>query len=111
MGEHKARIGEDESRVLEFVPARFELRIHVRPKYACSHCCDGVVAPEAPPRSFERVYCGAWLTGPVGLVSKFSDHIPAYTGSRVSSARHGLYLPRSTLCDWVGKVADLLKPL
>ncbi len=50
-GEAKARIGEDEARVLEFIPARFELHIHVLPKYACSHCRDGVAAPEGSPAS------------------------------------------------------------
>ena len=49
-GEAKARIGEDEARVLNFIPAHFELQVHVLPKYACSHCRDGVVAPEGPPR-------------------------------------------------------------
>src|SRR5208337_4119203 len=34
-GEPKARIGEDEARVLQFVPAHFELHVHVLPKYAC----------------------------------------------------------------------------
>ena len=47
-GEAKARIGEDEARVLEFIPAHFELHIHVLPKYACSHCRDGVVSPRLP---------------------------------------------------------------
>jgi transposase len=108
-GEHKARIGEDESRVLEFIPARFELHIHVLPKYACSHCRDGVVAPETPPRPLSGCIAGAGLLAQL-TVSKFSDHIPLYRFEDIS-ARHGLYLPRSTLCDWVGKVADLLKPL
>jgi hypothetical protein len=49
-GEAKACIGEDEAKVLEFIPARFELHVHVLPKYACSHCRDGVAAPETPPR-------------------------------------------------------------
>jgi hypothetical protein len=31
-GESKARIGEDEARVLEFIPAHFELHVHVLPK-------------------------------------------------------------------------------
>jgi hypothetical protein len=35
-GEAKARFGEDEARVLEFIPTRVELHIHVLPKYACS---------------------------------------------------------------------------
>ncbi len=34
--------------MLEFIPARFELQVHVLPKYACSRCRDGVVAPEVP---------------------------------------------------------------
>ena len=46
-GELKARIGEDEARVLQFIPAHFELHVHVLPKYACSHCRDGVVSPHA----------------------------------------------------------------
>src|SRR5271170_7021316 len=57
-GEHKARIGEDLARVLEFIPARFELHIHVLPKYACSHCRDGVVAPEIPARPLSGCIAG-----------------------------------------------------
>jgi transposase len=108
-GEAKARIGEDESRVLEFIPARFELHIHVLPKYACSHCRDSITAPEAPPRVLSGCIAGAGLLAQV-VVSKFSDHLPLYRLEDIST-RHGLYLPRSTLCDWVRDVADLLKPL
>jgi transposase len=108
-GEPKARIGEDEARVLEFIPAHFELHVHVLPKYACSHCRDGVTAPETPPRPLSGCIAGPGLLAQV-VVSKFSDHLPLYRFEDIST-RHGLYLPRSTLCDWVGKVADLLKPL
>jgi len=108
-GEPKTRIGEDEARVLEFVPAHFELHVHVLPKYACSHCRDGVVAPETPPRPLSGCIAGPGILAQV-VVSKFSDHLPLYRFEDIST-RYGLYLPRSTLCDWVGKVADLLKPL
>jgi transposase len=108
-GEPKARIGEDEARVLEFVPAHFELHIHVLPKYACSHCRDGVVTPETPARPLSGCIAGAGLLAQV-VVCKFSDHLPLYRFEDIST-RYGLYLPRSTLCDWVSKVADLLKPL
>jgi transposase len=108
-GEPKARIGEDEARVLEFVPAHFELHVHVLPKYACSHCRDGVTAPQTPPRPLSGCIAGAGVLAEV-IVCKFSDHLPLYRFEDIST-RHGLYLPRSTLCDWVGKVADLLKPL
>jgi transposase len=108
-GEAKARIGEDEARVLEFIPARFELHVHVLPKYACSHCRDGVVAPETPPRPLSGCIAGAGVLAQV-TACKFAEHMPLYRFED-ASARYGLHLPRSTLCDWVGKVADLLKPL
>ena len=105
----KARIGEDEARVLEFIPARFELHIHVLPKYACSHCRDGVVAPETPPRPVSGCIAGAGVLAQV-VVSKFAEHLPLYRLEDIST-RYGLHLPRSTLCDWVRGVANLLKPL
>jgi transposase len=108
-GEAKARIGEDEARVLEFIPARFELQIHVLPKYACSHCRNSVVAPEVPARPVSGCIAGAGVLAQV-VVSKFSDHLPLYRLEDIST-RYGLYLPRSTLCDWVRNVADLLRPL
>jgi transposase len=108
-GQAKARIGEDEARVLEFIPARFELQIHVLPKYACSHCRDGVVAAEPPPRPVSGCIAGAGVLAQV-VVSKFAEHLPLYRLEDIST-RYGLYLPRSTLCDWVRHVADLLKPL
>jgi transposase len=108
-GEAKARIGEDEARVLEFIPARFELHVHVLPKYACSRCRDGVAAPEPPPRPLSGCIAGAGVLAEV-VVSKFAEHMPLYRLEDIST-RYGLLLSRSTLCDWVGGVADLLKPL
>src|SRR5262245_44672841 len=108
-GEVKARIGEDEARVLEFIPAHFEMHVHVLPKYACSQCREGVTAPEVPPRPLSGCIAGAGLLAGVA-VSKFSDHLPLYRLEDILT-RRGLYLPRSTLCYWVGKVADLLRPL
>ena len=95
--------------MLEFIPARFELHIHVLPKYACSHCRDGVVAPETPPRPVSGCIAGAGVLAQV-VVSKFAEHLPLYRLEDIST-RYGLHLPRSTLCDWVRGVANLLKPL
>jgi transposase len=108
-GEPKARIGEDEARVLNFIPARFELQVHVLPKYACSHCREGVTAPAGPLRPKSGCIAGAGVLAEV-VVSKFAEHLPLYRLEDIST-RYGLYLPRSTLCDWVRNVADLLKPL
>ena len=101
-------LGEDVSEQLEFVPARFKVVRHVRPKLACS-CCDCIVQAAAPSRPIERGLPGPGLLAQV-LVSKFADHLPLYRQS-VIYARDGVDLPRSLLADWVGACGDLLAPL
>jgi transposase/cell division protein FtsB len=108
-GRPKARIGEDERRELEFIPAKLELRIHVLPKYACSHCHDGVTSPAKPDRPLSGCIAGAGLISQL-LISKFIDHLPLYRFEDIS-VRYGLHLPRATLCDWVRKAAELIRPL
>jgi len=44
------------------------------------------------------------------IVSKCSDHVPLYRGEDIL-VRHGLHIPRSTLCDWVHGGSMLLLPL
>lgn len=108
-GRPKTRIGEDERRELEFIPAKLELRIHVLPKYACSQCHDGVKSPAGPERPLSGCIAGAGLISQL-LISKFIDHLPLYRFEDIS-VRYGLHLPRTTLCDWVRKGAELIRPL
>jgi hypothetical protein len=44
------------------------------------------------------------------IVSKYTDHLPLYRLERVYE-RQGLFIHRSTLCDWLAACADLLRPL
>lgn len=108
-GQPKAQIGQDESRILEFLPARLELQIHVLPKYACPRCKTGVASPEPPTRPIPKALAGAGLLAEL-ITSKFAEHQPLYRFED-ASARWGLHLPRSTLCDWVRGVSELLQPL
>jgi transposase len=108
-GAPKVRIGEDESRELEYIPARLEVRVHILPKYACSRCRDGVASPPVPPKPTPRGMGGPGLAAFV-VVSKFADHLPLYRLEDILT-RHGVYLSRSTLCDWVRDAALVLEPL
>jgi len=108
-GRPKARIGEDERRELEFIPAKLELRLHILPKYACSHCHDGVKSPAGPDRPLSGCIAGTGLLSQL-LISKFIDHLPLYRFEDIA-VRYGLHLPRATLCDWVRESAELLRPL
>src|SRR5690606_19546163 len=67
------RIGEDVAEMLEYVPARFHVIRHVRPKLACA-CCERIVQAAAPSRPIDRGLPGPGLLAHV-LVSKYADHL------------------------------------
>jgi transposase len=102
------RIGEDIAEVLDYVPARFRVIRHVRPKLACP-ACERIVQLEAPSRPIERGAAGPGLLAHV-LVSKYADHLPLYRQAQIY-AWEGVELERSTLAEWVGGCHRLLDPL
>jgi transposase len=108
-GRRMDRIGEDVTRELELQPAKLEAHIHVRPKYACRCCKEGVCAAPLPARPIPGGIAGPGLISEV-LVSKFGDHLPLYRLEDIL-VRYGVYIPRSTLCDWVRFAAELFVPL
>ena len=107
-GKGMARLGEDVTEVLDYVPGHFQVIRHIRPKYACTRVrCHhpGASAGDADPRGRATPGTLAHL-----LVAKYCDHLPLYRQSEIY-AREGLELDRSTLCDWVGQAAWLLDPV
>jgi transposase len=108
-GRAKDRIRQDETKILDYVPPKLEVHVHVRPKYACRYCKDGVASPPPPERPITRGVAGPGLIAQI-VVAKFGDHLPLYRQEDFFT-RHGLHIPRSTLCDWVQAAADLLRPL
>ena len=102
------RLGEDVSEMLEYVPGRYKVVRHVRPKFSCG-ACQKIVQASAPSRPIARGLAGPGFLAHV-LVSKYADHLPLYRQSQIY-AREGLDLDRSTLADWVGGASELLEPL
>jgi len=103
------RIGEDITRELEYEPAKLEAHIHVRPKYACRHCKDGVKTAPMPPRPIPGGIAGPGLIAQV-TISKFADHLPLHRLEDMLT-RHGVFFSRSTQSDWIKAVARLFQPL
>jgi transposase len=101
-------LGQDVSEMIEYVPGRYKVIRHVRPKLSCAQCQKVVQAP-APSRPIARGLAGPGFLAHV-LVSKYADHLPLYRQSQIY-AREGLELERSTLADWVGGASALLRPL
>jgi transposase len=108
-GRAKDCIGEDVTTILEHVPSKLEVHEHVRPKYACRYCKNGVSSPPPPERPIARGIAGPGLIAQI-VVSKFGDHLPLYRQEDIF-VRHGLHIARSTMCDWVSAAAELFEPL
>ncbi|KAB2957250.1 MAG: IS66 family transposase [Rhizobiaceae bacterium] len=101
-------MGEDRSERLDVVPARFRVIVTRRPKYAC-RSCEAVVQAPAPAKLIEGGLPTEAMVAHV-LVAKYADHLPLYRQAQIY-ARQGVSLDRSTLADWVGKAAFLLRPV
>ena len=108
-GETMQPFAEDVTEELEYVPAKLFVKEHVRPKYSCKTCQEGVVQAALPPRPIEKGRPGPGLLAHV-LVSKYVDHLPLYRQSRIFD-RFGVDLARSTLCDWVAVCVEEFEPI
>jgi len=102
------RLGEDVTEVLDYVPGQFRVIRHVRPRLSC-RACEAMTQAPPPSLPIARGRATAGLLAHV-LVAKYADHLPLYRQSGIY-ARAGVELQRSTLADWVGQSAALLRPL
>jgi transposase len=111
-GQRKVLIGQEDSAQLDFEPGKFSKRVTRRNTYACPEVCRGQVktAPlPVPAAPIERGLPTASLLAHV-LLSKYGDSLPCYRQS-VIYARSGILISRSTLCDWIRQVIELLEPI
>jgi transposase len=123
---HEPRIviGEQTSEQLDYRPAKLFVRQHVRLSYACPACLakaldpvpEGepeppplIVTAPKPPQPIDKGLPGPGLLAHV-VTSKYADHLPLHR-QEAMLARQGVELSRSTLCDWMAAVANLLTPL
>jgi transposase len=103
------RIGEDRTERLDYIPARYQVIVTIRPRYACPKGRTGVVQAKAPAHLLE----GSWPTEALlaqVAVSKHSEHMPL-NRQAVVMARHGVPIDRSVLADWMGRTGALIAPV
>lgn len=103
------RIGEDRTERLDLIPARYQVIVTIRPKYACPKGRTGVVQARAPAHLLE----GSWPTEALLAqiaVSKHSEHMPLNRQALVM-ARHGVPIDRSVLADWMGRTGAVIAPV
>lgn len=101
-------ISEEVSEKVGILKVVFKIR-EVQKVYGCEECHEGVLTAPAPPQvvdggKFDRTFLASVVT------AKYADHVPLYRQSEILG-RDGLEVSRSTLCDQVTRVADLLEPV
>lgn len=114
LGHTRKLIGQTVTWQLEFFPGFFYRVEHVQKKYACAVCDQEAFNPQIvlAPKPHQPIDKG--LPGP-GLLafittSKFADYMPLYRLQNHFS-RNGFEIDRSTMCVWMGDVADLITPV
>jgi transposase len=92
-------------------PATDQDKRHEAPAPACQTLDLGelVIAAPKPPMPIAKGLPGPGLLAHL-IVNKYTDHMPLHRLQRAYE-RQGYFLHRSTLCDWLGACADLLRPL
>lgn len=104
-----SKIGQETSEQLEVIPAQLKVLRHIRLRYACKACSEGVTTAPLPKQPIPKGIPTAGLLAHVA-VAKFDDHLPLYRQSEIWN-RLGVNLPRSTLSAWILKMGDLLQPM
>ena len=108
-GAERTCIGREVREQLEFIPASLVVLEHIRPKYACQACEANVVIADVLPAPIDKGLPGPGLLAHIA-VSKYGDHLPLYRLEGIFK-RSGVELSRSTMCDWMAAVAELLAPI
>lgn len=102
------KLGERRTEILEYVPATFKVTVHVVEVVSCRDC-ETIQQPPLPSFPIERARPGPGLLSHVA-VSKYADGLPLHRQTGIY-ARAGVDLDRSTMAEWVGATAALLRPL
>lgn len=103
------KIGEDVSERLDVIPAKFQVLVTRRPRYACTLCREGVTQAEAPARLIEAGIPTERLLASVA-VAKYADGLPLYRQEAIY-AREDVDLSRTLLAGWMGRVGFHLEAL
>lgn len=109
-GQQLVKIGEEATRKLAYRPGSYFVKELVRFKYALPKESEGGIriAP-LPETLLVRCHADESLLADI-LTKKFADHLPLYRLSEIF-ARQGIGISRQTLCQWVSRCAQALKPL
>lgn len=101
-GTRLERIGEETAEQLDFVPARARVLKHIRPKYSCPCCRQGVKIAAVPAQLLPKSQASPSLLAHI-TTAKYVDALPLHR-QEAQFARLGVHLPRATMAHWMIKL-------
>lgn len=102
-------IGDDVSEQVEIIPQQVRVIRHIRKKYACPCCDEGVATAVMPPQPIPKSLA-APATLAFLITSKFVDGLPLYRVEKMLS-RLDIDISRQTLARWVIQSSLLIQVL
>ncbi len=110
-GRETVVIGYESAEQLDLEPAKYFVRVTKREKRACPHCPEqGVGCAPLPARIIEKSLASDRFIIET-IVNKYADYVPLYRQSAILERDSGVELSRATLCGWVMRVGELLRPV
>ncbi len=98
--------------ILEKDPARYYVRRIIRHKYVLKADTDNeqntVVTAPMPALPIAKSYAGSSILADL-IINKYVYHLPLYRQLQMLK-QEGLFIPASTVNDWIPGVADLMRP-
>lgn len=102
-------IGEEASEQLDIIPAKVQVLVHVRKKYACRQCEDGVKTAPLPAQPLPRSNASPSTLAYIST-GKYVDGVPLHR-QEAGLNRSGIDIPRNTLANWMMQSGELIQPL
>ena len=107
------KIGEEVTEKLAYEAGRLYVIRTIRPKYASPDRRNGnsvgVKTAPVPDGPIDRCKADVSLLAQI-IISKYCDHLPLHRQVQMFR-RHGIELPKSSMCDWVHDSTRVLEPL
>lgn len=94
---------------LDIVPAKVRVLRHVRKKYACPHCQQGVKTAALPSQPIPKSLASPGLAAHIA-VGKYQDGLPLYRQEKILG-RIGIEISRATLAFWMIELGRLVQPV
>lgn len=108
-GHELAHISNETSEQLEYIPAKVQVIVNIRKKYACKACESTIKTAPLPEQLLPKSIATPSLLAHIAI-SKYDDHLPLYRQEEILQ-RHGIDIARNTLGDWMIRVGEQLAPL